>query len=101
MAQFDLHRNRDGGAYPLLLDVQAELLSQLTTRIVVPLATRERFAAPLARATPVIEIDGVDYVLVVPLLAAVQRSILGKVVGNIAARRADIIGALDLVFTGS
>ena len=35
MARFDVHRRRDAAGY--LLDCQADLLSDLTTRFVVPL----------------------------------------------------------------
>lgn len=38
MAQFDVFRNPRGGLLPLLLDIQADVLAQLETRVVVPLA---------------------------------------------------------------
>ena len=41
MAQFDVHRNPNAAsakAIPFLLDVQADLLSGLATRVAVPLA---------------------------------------------------------------
>ena len=102
MAQFDLYRNPRGGAYPYLLDVQSDLLGQLETRVVVPLAARDRYSAPvITRAMPLVVIDGHDYALVVPLLAAVSRSLLRKPVGSLLAQRADVIAALDLLFTGS
>jgi toxin CcdB len=102
MPQFDVYRNPRGGTYPLVLDVQADLLAQLDTRVVVPMAPRERYAAELLRrATPVATVAGTEYVLVVPLLAAVARSALGKPVGSLASRRADLMSALDLMFTGS
>ena len=102
MAQFDVYRNPSGGAYPLLLDVQADLLSQLATRVVVPLAPRNRYqSTPITRASPVATINGVEYVLVVPLLAAVSKASFENPVGSLALRRVDVIAALDLVFTGS
>lgn len=42
MARYDLHANPDGPGY--LLDVQADLLAGLNTRIVVPLMPQD--AAP-------------------------------------------------------
>jgi toxin CcdB len=101
MAQFDVFRNLRAGLYPLLLDVQADLLSQLATRVVVPLAKRDRYPAiALARATPVANIAGIEYVLLVPLLAAIPKAALGKTVGSLTSRRAEIIAALDLLLTG-
>lgn len=101
MAQFDVYKNLGGGAYPLVVDIQSDLMSKLATRIVVPLARRDRYPLPLARATPAATIDGVDYVLVVPLLAAVAGSTLGKPVGSLTPLRNEVIAALDLIFTGS
>lgn len=101
MAQFDVYKNAGGGIYPLVIDIQSDLLSKLATRVVVPLARRDRYPIPLARATPIANIEGVDYVLVVPLLAAVAASTLGKPHASLAHHRADVIAAIDLVFTGS
>ena len=39
MARFDVYRNPEGSGY--LLDVQADLLSDLNTRVVVPLIPAE------------------------------------------------------------
>jgi toxin CcdB len=102
MAQFDLYKNPRGGTYALLLDVQADLMAQLETRVVVPLVRRDRYKAPpVARAIPSVIIDGVDYVLVVPLLAAVSKTTLAKAVGSLRGVRADVIAAHDLLFSGS
>lgn len=101
MAQFDVHRNPRGGAYPLLLDIQADLLSQLATRVVVPLATLKRHGAkPITRINPTVRLRGVEYVMVFQELAAVPRSALGDPCGSLAARRSELIAALDLLFTG-
>lgn len=100
MAQFDVYKNA-GGAHPMVVDVQSEALSKLASRIVVPVMRRDRYLAPLARATPVATIKGIDYVLLVPLLSAVSGSSLGKPIASVATNRADIIAAVDLVFTGS
>ena len=102
MAQFDVFRNDRGGSYPLLLDVQADVFAQLETRTVVPLARRDRYdAVPLSRATPTATVAGVDYVVVVPMASAISKSSLGKRVGSLAAMRAELIAALDLLFTGA
>ncbi len=101
MAQFDLHRNPKGGAYPLLVDVQADLLANLATRVVVPLTSVKRHGArPITRLNPVVRIGTVDYVVVFQELAAVPTSALGDVVGSLASRRADLVAAIDLLFTG-
>ncbi|MCW5889774.1 MAG: CcdB family protein [bacterium] len=101
MAQFDVFRNPRGGTFPLLLDVQSELLSELATRVVVPLApVRQWPATPLTRLNPMARLRQVDYVLVFQELAAIPKAALGPTVGSLRARRDDIVGALDLLFTG-
>ena len=100
MAQFDVHRNPRGGTFPLLLDVQAELLADLATRIVVPLSPKRSWDAALSRLNPTAVLRGIEYVLVFQELAAVPRTALGPVVGSLASRRADLVAALDVLFTG-
>lgn len=101
MAQFDVHVDRVGKLYPLLVDVQADLLSRLDTRVVVPLAPRKKFSAtPIKRLNPIVTIGGVEYVAVVQELAAIHLSELGEVKGSLASHRNDLIAALDLLLTG-
>ena len=101
MAQFDLYRNPHSGPFPLLLDVQAELLSQLATRVVVPLVKLDRYGSrPITRLNPTVKFGRYEYVLVFQELAAVPLSVLGERRGSLASRRADLIGALDFLFTG-
>ena len=102
MAQFDVYKNPRGGTYPLVCDVQAELLQQLDTRVVVPLVLRDKYkTAPIGRAIPSATIDGAEYVIVVPLLAAIPKAALGKPIASLAAHRVDVIAAIDLLITGS
>jgi toxin CcdB len=102
MAQFDVFRNPRGGAYPLLLDVQADLLERLATRVVVPLMTVKRFGAkPITRLNPTVTVRGIEYVLVFQELASVPSSAIGERVASLANRRVDLIRAIDLLFTGS
>lgn len=101
MAQFDVYRNPRPGLFPLLLDVQADLLSRLASRIVVPMAKRARYgAAPLTHLNPTAKVARVEYVLVFQELAAVPTTALGDAVGSLKSQRADLVKALDLLFTG-
>lgn len=57
MPQFALYRNRNAATrarFPLLLDIQSDLLDPLATRVVVPLSpagtARSRFMQALTRA---------------------------------------------------
>ncbi len=103
MAQFDIHRySRAGSTVRYVVDLQNDLLQPMATRVVAPLYPQAQGQKLLRGLNPEIEVPGDDSVfyLSVPELAAVQRSVLGECVGNLEARRADIVDALDLLFTG-
>ena len=105
MPQLDVYRNRNPATrelYPLLVDIQADLLTDLQTRVVIPLTqSRPLVKRPLAILMPIIQIAGEDYALVTPELAGIAKSALGARVANIEAQRDTIISALDLLVTGA
>ncbi|MBS1767507.1 MAG: CcdB family protein [Acidobacteria bacterium] len=104
MAQWTVHRNPNPATrkeVPYLLDAQADLLSALGTRTVIPLFARK--AAPsqtLSRLTPELKLGNERLVLMTPQLAGVRLKDLGTAVGDFTAHRAEIIAALDLLLTG-
>lgn len=104
MAFLEVHENPNPASrdrIPFLLEIQAELLASLGTRVVVPLYQRE--AAPrllMARLMPVLEFQGRPYVAMIPELAGIPRRELGASAGSLASQRGEIIAALDLLFTG-
>jgi toxin CcdB len=104
MPQFAVYKNRNEatrGRFPLLLDVQSDLLEPLNTRVVVPLSPA---AAASARAmqslTPYITVAGKEYLMVTPQLAGISMRELGTVVATVPSERSKIIGAIDLLITG-
>jgi hypothetical protein len=77
-------------------------LATLGTRVVVPLYRQE--AAPktlMTRLTPRVSFQGQILVAMVPELAGVAHRDLGAVIGDLASLRTEVVGALDLLFTGS
>ena len=103
MSQFDIYPNPNPEtrqAIPYLLDVQADMLGVLATRVVIPLYHAAAMPRPARHLNPVVEIDGKSMVLSTAELAGVPVSMLGDAVGNLADYRDDIIAALDFVFTG-
>jgi toxin CcdB len=100
--QFDVFRNpREKKAFPFLLVVQHDVLESLSLRVVVPLAPKASFGAQTAkRLNPVFTVDGSAVVMLTQMLGAVQAASLGKRVTSLSAKRAEIIGALDVLFTG-
>ena len=97
MAQFDVHRIRDG--QDLLLDCQSDVFNHFDTRIVVPLVPAQT-AQHLMRLHPEIEIDGQKLVLATQLMSAVDVRELGTVVTSVADRRYAILNAIDMLLTG-
>lgn len=104
MAQFDVYRNRNAasrGRFPFLLDVQADLLESLATRVVVPLAPASSARAKAVQGLmPRVTVDGKEFVAVVPQLAGIRASELGPRVGSVASERAAFVAAFDLLITG-
>jgi toxin CcdB len=84
-----------------LVDIQSELLSGLQTRIVVPLtkltALRKK---PIRDLTPIVNVGGSQYLLLVPQLAGISINELGPLIGSIAAHRDEVIAAMDFLVTG-
>jgi toxin CcdB len=104
MPQFAVYKNRNEatrGRFPLLLDVQSDLLEPLNTRVVVPLSPAATARSRTMEAlTPKLPVAGKEYVMVTPQLAAISVREIGTMVANVSSDRAKIIGALDLLITG-
>lgn len=103
MAQFDVYRNPNrsaAGAIPFLLDVQSGFLSDLATRVVVPLAKANDAAKPMRRLNPRLRVEAREVVMMTDWMAAVPVAALGAPVASLAASRDDIIAALDFLITG-
>lgn len=98
--QFDVYRPDGRSPAPFLLDVQADLLDHLATRIVVPLIEAERFGKLAYRLHIRLRVANTELVLATHLLAAIRRNALGPVVANLASQRDDIIAALDILWAG-
>lgn len=103
MAQFDVYENLDSVSrddIPFLLDVQSDLLDTLATRIVVPMVAKRAVGRAVARLNPQFRIRNISVVISTSELAGIPKNRLGKKVTSLAAKRDDIISALDIVFTG-
>ncbi|MHB1100819.1 MAG: CcdB family protein [Burkholderiales bacterium] len=103
MAQFDVYLNpgtdtRD--AIPYLLDVQADLLDGLATRVVVPLISAAEMPVAARHLNPQFRIGEVAVVMSTAELAGVSVRSLGEKVASLKDRRDEIVAALDLLFTG-
>jgi toxin CcdB len=104
MPQLTVHRNRNPqslAAVPFLLDVQHDLLSDLETRVVIPLRPVSAMQGkPLKRLMPVLEIEGERFILLTPQMAGIPKSELGTPVTRVEHYRSEIIAAIDFLLTG-
>lgn len=98
MARFDVYRNPEGTGY--LVDLQADLLDHLNTRIVAPLLPLDRAPKPAATLNPVLDIAGEQVVMTTQFMAAVPSQTLKSPVARIDAHRSEITAAIDLLFQG-
>ena len=103
MGQFDVYENpqtETHQAVPYLLDVQADLLANLATRVVVPLLS---IAAPdkvIKHLNPQFLVGQTTVCMSTAELAGIPVSSLGRKVASLKDRRDDIIAALDFLLTG-
>ena len=98
MARFSVYRNPDATGF--LLDVQANILDHLNTRLVVPLLPLSTAPTPAKTLNPVFDFAGASVVMVTQFMAAVPASLLKSPESSLEANRNEITAALDLLFQG-
>jgi len=104
MAQWDVYPNPAASSrdeVPFVIDVQSDLLRQLPTRFVVPLASsrRRQLGLPL-RLVPAFELQGRSLHLLPQEAGAIPARLLRGVVANVREEAHRIVDALDTVVTG-
>ena len=103
MAQFDVYINPNPDTrklIPYLLDIQADLLDTLSTRVVVPLILAEEMGQAAKQLNPQFKIKGTAVVMSTAELAGIANRSLGDKVASLKNKRDEIIAALDLLITG-
>lgn len=98
MARFDVYRNPAGPGY--LVDVQANLLSQLTTVVVVPLLPLAAAPQQAARLNPSLSVNGEACSLLTQFMAAVPKSELKELVARLEEQGQTALDAIDFLHQG-
>ena len=104
MARFDVYANPGSHANttPYLLDVQCDLLDSLNSWMVIPLRSLKHF--PKAKLstllTPLLSIEGEEFLLETPKMGPVPQRILKSPVTSLAEKQGEITTALDFLFQG-
>ena len=100
MARFDAYKFKSASV-PMVLDVQTNLLSDLQTRVVVPLVPLSKAEKEvLPRLKPILQINGKDYVLMTTDIGTIRTKDLGTIAANLKDQHHTITGALDFLFQG-
>lgn len=103
MAQFDVYQNPSKASrkhYPYLLDIQSPYISEITTRIVIPLGLASSFRNEAMNVlTPEISYEDEELLLLTPQISSVPSKILKEPVGSLSHFREQIINALDFAIT--
>ncbi len=100
MARLDVYEAPGRAKRGHVVDVQADLLSHLSTRVVVPLLPVGELRHIAAELNPVISIEGQDHVLVPQAIATVPRQELKARVGTLVAHHDVILRAIDVLLSG-
>jgi len=103
MAQFDIYTNPNPKSQqniPYLLDIQADLLQNLSTRVLVPLYHQGNIVRLLQHLNPIVHVNDSPFIASAAELSAVPLHVLGQPVGNISHERESIIAAIDLLVIG-
>lgn len=104
MAQYQVYENlspKSKKIYPYLIDVQAPILSDLDTRIVIPLASKEQFGKVMVQnLNPVLPINNKEYVLLTQQMAGIPCKQLGSSVCDCLSMRQEVLSAIDFLITG-
>ena len=104
MAQFDVYDNPSKAtrkAYPYILELQNDIISEIATRIVVPLADiRYMNSYEFKGLTPKISYEGKELLILIPQIASMTTRSLKNPIGSLSHLRDEIISALDFAITG-
>jgi len=103
MSQFDVYFNKNPRTkkyFPYLVDIQNSVISDIATRVVIPLGYANLFANEyMDKLSPKIEYDDEKLILLTPQLASIPAKTLNNPIGTIEYLRDEIIGSLDFAFT--
>jgi toxin CcdB len=87
-------------AFPYVVLLQSDISAFGGDRIIAFLAAKAQFGPPSSRLMPVVQVDGRDFVLLMPSITNVPVTELRSPIGNLSAFRERIVDAIDWTFLG-
>jgi toxin CcdB len=100
MARLDVYPTPGKSGVGYVVDVQADILSGLATRVVVPLIPESALSIIAQDLNPVFVIEGARHVLLTQAIATVPRRELRHGVASLLEYRDIVLRALDILLTG-
>jgi toxin CcdB len=100
MAHLDVYRGPGKSGRFYVLDIQANLLADLATRVVVPLIPEGDVRKLAAGLNPVFEIEGQRHVMLTQAVATVPKRELREVVKSLDEHHYTVLRAIDVLLTG-
>lgn len=104
MKQFAVYKNksRNKQAYPYFIDVQADMLAHLNTRLVMPLTQKANSNSQVKVLTPIITIDQIDYVVLATMITTtdVKNLKAEDAVMDASHLRDQLVSAIDMIILG-
>jgi toxin CcdB len=100
MARFDVYPIPGGARDGYLIDVQADLLDHLASRVVVPLEPVATNPMRLKDLNPIFDIAGAPHVLLTQAIVAIPARDLKRPVATLRPHQDAITRALDILLTG-
>ena len=104
MAQYQIYENLNPNSkhtYPYLIDVQTTLLTDLETRIVIPVVLKSKFGKGIiTNLNPIIVINKKEYVIITQQISGIPSKQLGSSICDCITSRQEILAAIDFLITG-
>ncbi len=103
MARFDVYANPSAAERkhtPYFVDVQNDFISDLSSRVVVPLRREAMFGPRTRDLNPLLQVGDIAVVLDTAALGAVPSNELRKPLASVRSQRELVQEALDALFGG-
>lgn len=94
MARLDVRRLSQARGVSLVVEMQAELLDDIKTVVVIPLVPPKALP-PIAEVNPLVTVKGQELAVRMEQIVSIPRSRLGAVVDNLTRDEYRIMRALD------
>jgi toxin CcdB len=97
VARYDVYRVR---GEPYAIDCQADYLSHLKSRFIVPLRPPTTVPTPMMRLNPLFTVEGRELLMVTQFARAIPLREIEATICSLEAYETRIQGALDMLITG-